>query len=242
MRLRCRTCSRGGHNGCPHHEALRSFAKVVSQAVEFGLHAGLRRFVQGDAKRTKIHPLQRYKSSFRCQPVRSVQHPLDYDTRRFTGHSWSFDLSLPRLTTVNIPYLGLAACVAGLLGARDADMGRLVLPVAEHEDVARHRQEFEFASKHGQDTRDALIRCVWAPLCVSACQNACQGCCKPLVVCPGQPCTDRLQGVAVIPSGPCRTSQSVNVQADLGSSAFAKQDTQQGGCEGCRPAPAAQGR
>lgn len=47
---------------------------------------------------------------------------------------------------------------AARLGA-SRGMPQLVLPHAELEDVVRHRQEFEFASKHGQETRDALIRC-----------------------------------------------------------------------------------
>lgn len=38
-------------------------------------------------------------------------------------------------------------------------MGQLLLPVATLEDVTRLRAEFESASKHGYETRDAMIRC-----------------------------------------------------------------------------------
>lgn len=37
-------------------------------------------------------------------------------------------------------------------------MGKLVLPVSTLEDVTRHRAEFERASIHGYETRDAMIR------------------------------------------------------------------------------------
>lgn len=41
-------------------------------------------------------------------------------------------------------------------------MGKLVLPVSTLEDVTRHRAEFERASIHGYETRDAMIRLIWA--------------------------------------------------------------------------------
>eukprot|EP01025_Chloroclados_australasicus_P016807 TRINITY_DN18595_c0_g1_i1.p2 TRINITY_DN18595_c0_g1~~TRINITY_DN18595_c0_g1_i1.p2 ORF type:complete len:152 (-),score=20.97 TRINITY_DN18595_c0_g1_i1:349-804(-) len=39
---------------------------------------------------------------------------------------------------------------------------KLVLPTCPAEDVYRHRAEFEQANKHSRDSRDALIRLIWA--------------------------------------------------------------------------------